>query len=131
MLSLDEVYKGLGYEKGALLNAVEHPKSGTSEEEEWLEKGDWLALAHKVGAEKIFFVKNDPILVFCALHPITLMTTTLSLKNFVAFGAWLSPLYLFIALIGELRVYRLDRPPVRDANALQKNQQVEPNSACI
>lgn len=122
---LDEVYKGLGYEKGALLNAVEHPEPGTYEEEEWLEKGDWLALAHKVGAEKIFFVKNDPILVFCALHHNPHDDQVL-LDKFRRVWCMARPLYLFIALIGELRVYRLDRPPVRDANALQKNQQVEP-----
>src|SRR5437868_9445007 len=64
---LGEVYQSLGYEEGALLNAVDHPEPGTLEEEEWVEKGDWLALAYKVGAEKLFFVKNDSILIFCAL----------------------------------------------------------------
>ena len=64
---LDEVYRSLGYEEGALLNAIERPEPGTLEEQEWLEKGDWLALAYKVGAEKLFFVKNDPFLVFCMI----------------------------------------------------------------
>ncbi len=122
---LDEVYRGLGYEEGALLNAVAYPEPGTREEQEWLEKGDWIALAHKVGAEKLFFVKNDPYLVFFTPgndpHDEQILIETFR-------RAWCMarPLYLFIALIGELRVYRLDRPPVRDSNALQKNQQVEP-----
>ena len=28
-------------------------------------RGDWLALAKQVGAEKVFFVNNDPVIVFC------------------------------------------------------------------
>src|SRR2546422_1466611 len=121
---LDEAYHSLGYE-GTLFNAVDHPESGTPEEEEWLEKGDWLVLAHKVGAEKLFFVKNDPILVFCTLQHNPHDDQAL-LEKFRRVWCMARPLYLFIALIGELRVYRLDRPPVREANALQKNQQVEP-----
>ena len=35
------------------------------------------------------------------------------------------PLYLFIALPGELRVYRLDLPPARDAKTLRERRQVE------
>jgi len=122
---LDKVYQSLGYEEGALLNAVELPEPGTLEEKEWLEKGDWLALAHKVGAEKLFFVKNDPILVFCTLQHNPHDDQAL-LEKFRRVWCMARPLYLFIALIGELRVYRLDRPPVRDTTALQKNQQVQP-----
>lgn len=46
-LFLDEAYKSLGFleAKDALLNAVNRPEPGTDEEKEWLEKGDWLALA--------------------------------------------------------------------------------------
>ena len=67
-LFLSEVYKTLDYENGALLRAVSVPESGTRESEEWLEKGDWLALAKRVGAEKVFFVKNDPVLIFCVFQ---------------------------------------------------------------
>src|SRR5260370_9761379 len=65
---LDEAYQSLGYEEGALLNAVDRPEPGTPEEEEWVEKGDWLALAHKVGADKVFFVRNDPVIVFFTMQ---------------------------------------------------------------
>ncbi|HLQ10802.1 MAG TPA: hypothetical protein VK134_04315, partial [Ktedonobacteraceae bacterium] len=50
-LFLEEAYESLGFleAKDALLNAVSHPEPGTDEGKEWLEKGDWLALATKVG----------------------------------------------------------------------------------
>ncbi|MGB8343434.1 MAG: N-6 DNA methylase [Ktedonobacteraceae bacterium] len=122
---LDEAYQSLGYEQGALLNAVERPAPGTREEEEWLEKGDWLALAHKVGAEKLFFVNNDPVLVFFASWHDSHDENVL-VETFRRVWCMARPLYLFIALAGELRVYRLDRTPARDAQSLRSNESVEP-----
>ncbi|HEY1349323.1 MAG TPA: DNA methyltransferase [Ktedonobacteraceae bacterium] len=122
---LNEVYRSLGYEKGALLNAVFCPKPGTDEYEEWVEKGDWLALAHKVGAEKLFFVKNDPVLIFCVLSSESFDGRAI-LEIFRRVWCMARPLYLFIALSGELRVYRLDRPPARDAETLKSNLLIEP-----
>jgi len=121
---LNAVYKSLGYEEGALRNAVERPEPGTDEEEEWIEKGDWLVLAHKVGAEKLFFVKNDPILVFCTLQHEPHEDQAL-LEKFRRVWCMARPLYLFIAMVGELRVYRLDRPPAKDTDTLRRETQVE------
>src|SRR5215472_7879230 len=103
---LDEVYKSLGYEEGTLLNAASHPNSET--DEEWLDKGDWLALAYKIGAEKVFFVRNDPALVFCAFQD-TLEDEQVLLERFRRVWCMSRPLILFIASPGELRVYRLDQ----------------------
>ncbi|HEY4035599.1 MAG TPA: N-6 DNA methylase, partial [Ktedonobacteraceae bacterium] len=121
---LDEAYRSLGYQEGALLSAIERPEIGTLEEQEWLEKGDWLALAHKVGAEKLFFINNDPLLVFCAIQDISHNEQVL-LEKFRRVWCMARPLYLFIALPGELRVYRLDLPPTRDAKTLRDKRQVE------
>src|SRR2546430_2371208 len=95
---LDEVYQSLGYEEGALLNAVACPVPGTPEEQEWLEKGDWIALAHKVGAEKLFFVKNDPILIFFTLWHDPHDEQAL-VETFRRVWCMARPLYLFIALL--------------------------------
>src|SRR5579872_4207753 len=103
---LNEVYQRLDYKEGALLDAIERPVPGTPEEQDWLEKGDWLALAYKVGAEKLFFVKNDPVLVFCTLHHEPFNEQAI-LECFRRVWCMSRPLYLFIALLGELRVYRL------------------------
>src|SRR5579885_2077382 len=121
---LDEVYKTMGYEEGALFNALKQPEPGTREFEEWVEKGDWLALASKVGAEKVFFIKNDPVLVFCAL-PYEAHDEQILVEIFRQVWCMARPLYLFIALVGELRVYRLDRPPTRDTEVLRRDRQVE------
>ncbi len=119
---LDEVYKSLGYEEGTLLSATSYPNSETYEE--WLDKGDWLALAHKVGAEKVFFVKNDPVIIFCTLQNNPQDEQSL-LETFRRVWCMSRPQILFIALPGELRLYRLDRPPTRDIESLRKNQQIE------
>lgn len=117
---LDEVYKCLDYEGGTLLKATSHPDSET--EEPWLDKGDWLALAHKIGAEKVFFVKNDPVLVFCAFQHMV-EDEQLLLEQFRRAWCMSRPLFLFIASLGELRVYRLDQPPTRDAQLLRDKRQ--------
>ena len=53
---LDEVYSRLGFDGGDLLTAVDRPNATVVKD--WVEKGDWLTLAKKVGAEKVFFVDN-------------------------------------------------------------------------
>src|SRR5712691_11466866 len=116
---LSEVYQTLGYieAEDALLNAVSHPESGTNEENAWLEKGDWLTLAQKIGADKVFFVRNDPVIVFCTLQN-GLDDEQALLEKFRRAWCMSRPQCLFIAMLGELRVYRLDRPPTKDAKIL-------------
>jgi hypothetical protein len=120
-LFLDEAYKSLGFleAKDALLNAVSRPEPGTDEEKEWLEKGDWLALASKVEADKVFFVKNDPVIVFCTMQSGSDNEQAL-VDKFRRIWCMARPQCLFIALPDGLHVYRLDRLPVRDAKSLRK-----------
>lgn len=106
---LDEVYTTLQYDEGALFDATHLPNEHSKEE--WINKGDWLSLAHEIGAEKIFFVNNDPVIVFCAQE------TTDDQKLLDLFRRhWCMsrPQCLFLALPGELRVYSLNQEPVRD-----------------
>lgn len=117
---LDEVYQSLGYQDGTLLSAVAEPDAETREE--WLEKGDWLALAKKAGAEKVFFVNNDPVLVFCEFQHVP--DDKDLLEKFRRIWCMARPQCLFIALPGELRVYRLNRPPPREIEILRQEQQI-------
>jgi N-6 DNA Methylase/Eco57I restriction-modification methylase len=115
---LDEAYSSLGYSEGVLLDAVSVPSATSNEINEWLEKGDWLSLANKIGAEKVFFVNNDPVIVFCAFqdsHDIKGLINTFR-------QAWCMarPSCLFLALPGELRVYTLNKTPARDSEEWQK-----------
>ena len=59
---LTTAYRQLAFEHGTLLQAARAPRSEARDE--WLEKGDWQFLAAEVGAESIFFVDRDPVVVF-------------------------------------------------------------------
>lgn len=118
---LDEVYRSLGYDEGSLVEAIDLPESEMNQD--WLEKGDWLALAHKVGAEKVFFVNNDPVMIFCALQHKGDDEQPL-LEKFRRVWCMSRPRFLFIAWPGELRLYRLDRVPTRDTRILKEEQQI-------
>jgi hypothetical protein len=59
---LEAAYEHLGFHQGNLLPARSQPE--TEVVEEWIDKGDWQALAAQVGAESIFFVERDPVVVF-------------------------------------------------------------------
>lgn len=77
--------------------------------DEWSSIGDWLLLADRVGADRLFFVNNDPVLVFSSLPEgassadiFELYRRTWSLSR---------PRCLFLAVGDELRVYALNEPP--------------------
>ncbi len=114
---LNEAYESLGYQDGVLLNAVASPTS-ISETEEWLEKGDWLALAKNVGADKILFVNNDPVVVFYEFQSIPSQEE--QLDAFRRVWCMARPQCLFMALPGELRVYSLNQPPSKNIEDWKK-----------
>lgn len=106
---LDAAYAQLDYNNGDLLTATTDPEQ--LDVMQWVEKGDWLALAHRIGAEKLFFVNNDPVIVFHALAEPPAPTQLREIFR----QAWCMarPRCLFIAMPGELRVYSLTKPPSR------------------
>jgi type I restriction-modification system DNA methylase subunit len=110
---LEEAYRTLGYNEGSLLEAASAPEPNTPEIGEWLEKGDWLALANKIGAEKIFFVNNDPVIVFCKFDDG--QNEGKLINAFRQAWCMARPTCLFIALPGELRVYSLNQSPARNS----------------
>ncbi len=59
---LEAAYSDLGYNEGGLWDATK--ASSNINYDEWIEKGDQLTLADSVGAEKLFFVDNNPVVVF-------------------------------------------------------------------
>ncbi|MBK8990040.1 MAG: N-6 DNA methylase [Chloroflexi bacterium] len=116
---LDAVYEGLNYTDGTLLNAANLPKSESSEDITWVEKGDWLSLAQTVGAEKIFFVNNDPVIVFCTSQENDDATL---LNIFRRVWCMARPHYLFIAVPGELKVYSLNNYPAQTVSEWENIQ---------
>jgi hypothetical protein len=117
---LDEVYDSLGYREGNLLDAIQFPRLGSNEAEQWLEYGEWLSTAQKVNASKVFFVKNDPVIIFSVFEQDP--TDELEVLNlFRRVWCMARPQRLFLALPGELRVYGLNQPPTDD-----EGQRAEP-----
>ena len=104
---LDATYSQLEFDRGALLPADKHPKKGS---DSWQEKGDWQALAAQVGAEKVFFVGENPVVIFAALE--NRGESTLR-KFYQRVWCMARPPLLFLARPGELSVYDLSKSPPR------------------
>lgn len=105
---LQAAYDELGFAEGALLSVSERPAGVAADI--WIEKGDWLALAREVGAEKVFFVGQYPVVVFARVTSSD-RETLRHLYNRIWCMA--RPQLLFLAYPGELGVYDLARPPIK------------------
>ncbi|MGD0010112.1 MAG: N-6 DNA methylase [Terriglobia bacterium] len=110
---LTAAYKQLAFDQGALLFAMREPQSGTLED--WVDRGDWQSLAAQVGAESIFFVDRDPVVVFAKTEdssPEVLRTL------YERIWCMSRPQLLFLASPGQLTVFDLTKPPPRPDEAL-------------
>lgn len=116
---LDAAYSQLGYVDGELLSASADPTDKTSPV--WVEKGDWLALAKKVGAEKIFFVDNYPVIVFAEQSS---PDQTEWLRWFNSVWCMARPQLLFLAREGELVVFNLTKRPARKGEQRDSNERL-------
>lgn len=108
---LEEVYQTLGYQEGTLLKAVQTPQIGSDESKNWIEKGDWLATAKKIDAEKVFFINNDPVIVFSAYEQS--LSEDEILNAFRRAWCMARPQRFFLSLPGELRIYDLKESPIK------------------
>jgi hypothetical protein len=105
---LDSAYVQLGYAEGDLLSASPEPNESTSSV--WVDKGDWLALASQVKAEKVFFVDNYPVVVFAEQKS---QDQTDWVEWFNSVWCMARPQLLFLARDGELSVFNLTKQPAR------------------
>ena len=114
---LDTAYTILGFDSGELVSTDAAPTDLTSEQ--WIEKGDWLSLAKKVGAEKVFFVDNNPVIVFAGHE-----TDDVNILRQAFNNTWCMarPMLLFLARSGELAVYNLTHPPIKTADEWHKSK---------
>ncbi|MBW1838231.1 MAG: N-6 DNA methylase, partial [Deltaproteobacteria bacterium] len=107
MTLLNILYDQLDFKSGGLYNATDKPLSGPNGID-WLEKGEWLSAAKRIGAEKVFFVENNPVAVFAECE-------TAPEEKINAFNkAWClaRPRLLFLASPGEITVYDLAQKPI-------------------
>ena len=105
---LDAAYSRLGYADGDLLAAADEPSDSTSQV--WVDKGDWLVLAKKVGAEKVFFVDTYPVIVFAEQES---EDPAEWFRWFNSVWCMARPQLLFLARPGELSVFNLTKKPAR------------------
>ena len=110
---LQAAYKHLGFDQGALLSAIGEPQPAVLGD--WLEFGDWQSLAAKVGAETIFFVDRDPVVVFARSED---GSREVLHKLYDQIWCMSRPQLLFLASPGQLAVYDLAKPPPRPGESL-------------
>ena len=106
---LERVYVDLDLVNGSLLEVAEDP-AAEPDVQRWRELGDWLLLASRINAERVFFLNDDPVFVFSSLPSESDEKTILDCYR----RTWslARPRYLFLAVGMELRVYSLARPPI-------------------
>lgn len=104
---LEATYTMLDFEHGDLLAAETSPAK--FEAKDWIDKGDWLSLASQVGAESVFFVKDNPVIVFASWNEEKKETPR---ELFNRIWCMARPQRLFLATPGKLSVYDLTKPPV-------------------
>ena len=88
-----------------------HEVSKTSkphDNEDWLNLGDWFTAAEKAGAEKLFFVDNNPVVVFARCGQADLS----KIEAFNRLWCLSRPRILFLETEGELSVIDLAQAPV-------------------
>lgn len=100
---LEAAYRNLGYDEGSLIAATD--SANGLEPSDWIEKGEWLALAKKVNAERIFFVENNPVIVFAQCREDEHQLRFQQIWNMAR------PPLLFLASPGELAVLDLTHGP--------------------
>jgi len=115
---LDATYAGLDLAHGDLVEATERPTSAT--ESAWVEKGEWLALGQQVGAEKIFFVDNNPVIVFAESD----RGPEHWLSYFNRVWCMGRPQLLFLARDGELSVFNLTKKPARERDDESRDERL-------
>ncbi|MFN7923877.1 MAG: N-6 DNA methylase [Bryobacteraceae bacterium] len=105
---LSAAYRQLEFDRGALLTAIRAPQAEVGKD--WLEKGDWQYLAAEVGAERIFFVDRDPVVVFAKTEDRSAEALG---KLYSRIWCMSRPQLLFLAIPGELMLLDLTKPPPR------------------
>lgn len=106
--SLDTLYEVLDFQSGSLLPTAEEPSPSMSNLD-WLEKGEWLAAGKRAGAEKVFFVENNPVAVFAECDSQLLEEKAKAFNRIWSLGR---PRLLFLASPGEIAVMDLARKPL-------------------
>lgn len=118
---LRQAYEDLDLIGGSLLTASSTPQQDFRDE--WRSVGEWLMLADRMGADRVFFVGGDPVVLFARLPSGAAEADILAAYR----RAWslTRPRCLFLATEEELRVYALSTPPARSLDEATTLRPVE------
>lgn len=104
---LESIIDRLDFSQGQLYDVS--PNTKLFECSGWLNLGNWLTAARNAGAEKIFFVDNNPVVVFARCEQGNLS----KIKTFNRLWCLSRPRILFLECEGELSVIDLAQAPIR------------------
>ena len=116
---LSTAYTQLAFDQGSLRPAVLQPQAGASGD--WLDRGDWQSLAAQVGAETVFFVDRDPVVVFAKSEDSSLAVLR---QLYERIWCMSRPQLLFLATPGQLVVYDLTKAPPKPDETLEGNNRL-------
>ena len=104
--ALKQLYKELDFISGELFPAMYAPNNIT--QKVWVEKGEWLSAAKRAGADSVFFVENNPVVVFAE----STNDSIEKIKTFNRIWSLSRPRLLILASPGEIIVYDLAQEPI-------------------
>lgn len=121
--SLEQIYKELDFTSGELFSAMYAPNKIT--QKVWVEKGEWLAAAKRAGADSVFFVENNPVVVFAQSGE----DDVEKIKTFNRIWSLSRPRLLILACPGEITVYDLAQQPIN--LSVDENERKKLNTLAI
>lgn len=110
---LTAAYEQLGFNQGALLSAMPVPRPEALTD--WIDRGDWQTLAAQVGAESIFFVDRDPVIMFAKMEDDSPAVLRALYERIWCMSR---PQLLFLASPGQLSVFDLTKPPPKPEESI-------------
>ena len=117
---LNMVYHQLDFNSGKLFDVTSQPLRKI-EQDDWLNKGEWLIASKRAGAEKIFFVDNNPVVVFARCPK----NEEYKINCFNKLWSLARPRILFLECDGDLSVVDLAQKPVRQDDKKRKLESLE------
>ncbi len=117
---LNIVYDQLDFNSGQLFDVTSQPLKNIGQDD-WLNKGEWLTAAERAGAEKIFFVDNNPVVVFARCHN----SEVHKISCFNKLWSLARPRILFLECEGNLSVIDLAQKPIRQDDEKRKLKLLE------
>jgi len=109
--TLDLVYEHLDFKSGQLFD-ISKSNLNRIGKNDWLNKGEWLIAAKRAGAERIFFVDNNPVVVFAKCFK----NEEDKINCFNRLWSLARPRILFLDCEGELSVIDLAQKPINKDN---------------